>query len=858
MKFLSLLMYLSIIYSVEVTFNLDMTQEVISEEGVFLAGGGTFGAPGDNPMTDEDGDGIYTITVTMQENSGSDYTFSNGICNATTFSCKENIVGQDCAVPPWNDRHIDVDTEDVIVNACFGLCGDGSCDQIDPLETVDVSFNLDMSGVETASTGVYVAGGGFFGVPGDYPMSDDDGDDIWNITVAVPINSSFDYTFANGACSDFGCKENLINQQCAVPPYNDRNIIVGTENVIVDACFGLCGDGYCSELEPLETADVTFRVNMSAIQTNPEGVYLAGGDMGQEGYLMDDSDGDDIWEVTVALTNGRYLYKFRNQPSYGTWDGFEPIEGLIEGGCSTGDYADRYVDVENIDITLDVVDYGSCYTDPCVDVFCWPGQVCEEGECVPDPCNDVSCDEGEVCEDGNCMEVLPTVTLNVDMNCTSIEFFNVYLNGPVVSGWCGDCMPLSDIDGDGVWSITFESQPGELEYIYTLDGWAHQEDLVDDMVNGASCAPQTDFSGFANRVIAVTDSGAVSNDTYGSCDECVGGPMGPVNVTFRVDMQYQDPSNGVYLRGGTVGPMADPSIPSMGFLMSDEDGDLIYDYTVELDPNTYHRWKFATGESFNWEGNWENIVGDCIDEANYGDRFFTTGVSDTTLNVVCFSSCGPCQEDLEYTNVTFRVNMAGVDVSNDGVFLHGNWFNWGDIEMFDSDGDCVYETTIEIVSGTNGEYLFKNGTQNEQISTDCENINNWGGGVNRLITVSESDLILDPICFSQCESSICDGDCDILANNDFINIPDSFELSEPYPNPFNPLVRFNYSINKKTDVKLNIYDINGNLVENLINDNHDVGFYDISWNATNYPSGLYFVKLNSKSSTLTRKIMLIK
>ena len=859
MKNLCLLILFTLCHTVEVTFNLDMSQEVISEEGIYLAGGGTFGAPGDNPMDDDDGDGIYSITVTLPENSGTDYTFSNGICNATTFSCKENIVGQDCAVPPWNDRHIDVGTEDVTVNACFGLCGDGSCDDIDPLETVDVTFNLDMSSVETSSSGVYIAGGGFFGVPGDYPMIDDDGDDVWTITVSVPTNTGIDYTFANGACSDFGCKENITNQECAVPPYDDRYLEIGTENITVNACFALCGDGFCDSLEPLATANITFRVNMSIVETNPEGVYLAGGDMGQEGYLMYDSDGDDIWEITIPLIiNNRYLYKFRNQPSYGTWNGFEPIEGLIEGGCATGDYADRYIDVENSDIVLDIVDYGSCYSDPCVDVFCWTGQICEDGDCVPDPCNDILCEDGEVCEDGECLEVLPVVTLNVDMNCTSIDFFNVYVNGPVVSGWCGDCMPLSDIDGDGIWSITFESPPGELEYKYTLDGWDHQEDLVDDMVNGGICAPMTDYIGYANRVITVTEDGAISNDSYGSCDECTGSPTGPVNVTFQVDMRYQDPSSGVYLSGGTLGAMADPATPSMGYLMMDLDGDLIFETSLELDANSHYNYKFRTGESFNWEGNWENVPSEC-GEGQYTDRFIDTDSSDMIFDPVCFASCETCESNQQYTNVTFQVDMSGIEISSDGIFLHANWFSWGEIEMTDYNGDCIYEITMEVLSGSNGEYIFKNGTENEQVPGECDNVNNWGGGVNRLITMPDEDTLLEPICYEQCEGVTCEGECDNLENKDFTKLPVSFELLDPYPNPFNPIVSFMYSVNNKSNVTINIYDINGDIVEKLVDSNHSIGYYNLSWDASNKPSGLYFIKLeNDKSILNTKKIILIK
>ena len=75
-----------------------------------------------------------------------------------------------------------------------------------PPEIVDLTFNLDMTDVETSPDGVFLAGGGTFGSPGDNPMSDEDGDDIWTITVTLPSNLSTDYTFLNGNCPDWSCK----------------------------------------------------------------------------------------------------------------------------------------------------------------------------------------------------------------------------------------------------------------------------------------------------------------------------------------------------------------------------------------------------------------------------------------------------------------------------------------------------------------------------------------------------------------------------------------------------------------------------------------------------------------------------
>ena len=76
-----------------------------------------------------------------------------------------------------------------------------------------------------------------------------------------------------------------------------------------------------------------------------------------------------------------------------------------------------------------------------------------------------------------------------------------------------EIVSLSDADGDGVWEGTYDFAAGDLEYKYNVDNWAHQEDLIDDMQNGASCAPVTDYWSFANRSVTVAGA-TVTDDNY--------------------------------------------------------------------------------------------------------------------------------------------------------------------------------------------------------------------------------------------------------------------------------------------------------------------------------------------------------
>ena len=90
------------------------------------------------------------------------------------------------------------------------------------------------------------------------------------------------------------------------------------------------------------------------------------------------------------------------------------------------------------------------------------------------------------------------------------------------------------------------------------------------------------------------------------------------------------------------------------------------------------------------------------------------------------------------------------------------------------------------------------------------------------------------------------------------NTPTSFELSQNYPNPFNPSTSIRYSIISKQFVQLKVFDELGNEVKTLVNEEKNVGTYEVVWNADILPSGIYYYRLLTDNFNDTKKMLLLK
>ncbi len=92
-------------------------------------------------------------------------------------------------------------------------------------------------------------------------------------------------------------------------------------------------------------------------------------------------------------------------------------------------------------------------------------------------------------------------------------------------------------------------------------------------------------------------------------------------------------------------------------------------------------------------------------------------------------------------------------------------------------------------------------------------------------------------------------------NNTLVN---DFRLEQNYPNPFNPTTKINYELRVTNYVSIVVYDILGNKVSDLISEKQNAGSYSVNFDATNFPSGVYYYKLTTGDFSETKKMMLLK
>ncbi len=89
-------------------------------------------------------------------------------------------------------------------------------------------------------------------------------------------------------------------------------------------------------------------------------------------------------------------------------------------------------------------------------------------------------------------------------------------------------------------------------------------------------------------------------------------------------------------------------------------------------------------------------------------------------------------------------------------------------------------------------------------------------------------------------------------------IPDEFLLKQNYPNPFNPATAISFSIPKSSSVSIKIYNAIGAEIEIIVNKELNRGNYEITWDASKYPSGVYYNRVEAGEYRSTKKMVLVK
>ncbi len=574
--------------SVDITFLVNSANiPTVDPTGLFIAGGLHFGTPGDNPMTDVNNDGVWEITVRKPKGFTSDYTFTNG---NSGWGAKEDIIGQSCAVAPYDDRNLPGVWSDTTLLTCFGSCvTDTVCPA--PPAMVDLTFTVDMSQYTGTFTGVNIFGT-FNGWSNTSNVLADQGSGLWSGTITVNENDSLEYKFVFDNNGTLGDETLTVGLPCTKTSGNftNRFLAYGNMNMTVDTvCWNSCMACPVTPPPAPDSVDITFLVNSANIPTvDPTGLFIAGGlHFGTPGdNPMTDVNNDGVWEITVRKPKGFTSdYTFTNGNS-----GWGAKEDIIGQSCAVAPYDDRNLPGVWSDTTL-LTCFGSCVTDT----------VCPAPPAMVD------------------------LTFTVDMSQYGSAFTDVYIFGNF-NGWSATSNILTD-QGNGLWSGTLTvAENDSMEYKFHVEGSAATEPLMSGM-------PCTKTSGnFTNRFLAYGNMNmTVDTVCWNSCMACSPIPVDSVDVTFLVNTANitVDPT-GMYIAGGAAfgNPGDNP--------MTDTNNDGIWEFTTRQPEGFTSDYTFTNGNS-GW-GAKEDITGQPCAVAPFDDRRLPNVWSDTTL-LTCFAVC---------------------------------------------------------------------------------------------------------------------------------------------------------------------------------------------------------------------------
>ena len=428
-----------------------------------------------------------------------------------------------------------------------------------------------------------------------------------------------------------------------------------------------------------EPQPVTFRVDLSqeSLGTGDQ-VYVTGSfdDWAGSQHALQ-SQGNGIWSTTLDLPQGIHEYKFTINGWGGSQEWFTPgDEGTLTSYGDNDTYVNRYVDVGWQGLQTDA----DCFSSP-------EGCPGSGGAGCTDP-DASNYSIAATVDDGSCAY---DVTFRVDLSEENAAGQTAYLNGGF-NGWCGDCNPMFDPEGDGIWERTVALPAGSHEYKFTTEAW---NGLVEEFAVGTPCTNST-YDGptvYTNRVVEVVSSPVdLEAVCFNSCEACEPDVVEYHAVTFRVQMP--DPSlDAVVEVNGQQYAMAEAMWGAR-------------ETTVSVPGGQALAYRFGTPAGALGVA-WETVPSGCN----------TSGMRSATVNgavsmgLVCFGECTACQGCAD----PFASNFDPLADPNssadhcDGLAEAGCTYasasNYTQSAQWD-DGSCVFAGTNPDCPDNNGDGLI--------------------------------------------------------------------------------------------------------------------------------------------------------
>jgi len=406
------------------------------------------------------------------------------------------------------------------------------------------------------------------------------------------------------------------------------------------------------------------------------------------------------------------------------------------------------------------------------------------------------------------------------------NLYSVFFLNPNTGWACGNNGKiLSTVNGGYNWNERTSNTDNNLFSIFFMNentGW------ICGGKNYASSLPA-----YQDCILKTTNGGTIWQNIYN---------MVPSYPVVFSDIYFTDANNGIVI--GTQGF----SLVSYGVIMKTSDGGASWtNFTIDSLSRT--SLAFANNSTGYMACNYYIDYYDMFTYISYVFKTTNFGINWNPVYTVNNKSVTVLSSP--DANSVFG---GGMSITSSGIIYktQNGGSSWQEVNP-DSSGEIIS------VSAPSVNFVWAT-TQNKKILTSTN------GGLNWYFQINPVNTILNNLFFTDNLTGWAVGNSGTILKTTTGGVvglkpnvtPVIFSLFQNYPNPFNPVTKIKFQIAKLSVAKLVIYDVMGREIEKLINQQLSPGTYETEWDASNFPSGVYFYRLVAGDFTDTRKMVFLK